>query len=57
MTVRSKSTAAEQVEVSLAHASRDPIGHDRLLHVGGAAVAVDSGVTVSSYDTDLTGAR
>ena len=31
-------------------------GTGQTFTVGGAAVAVDSGVTVSSYDTDLTGA-
>ena len=33
-----------------------PSGTTNTFTVGGAAVAVDSGVTVTSYDTDLTGA-
>ena len=37
-------------------AGRDAVGPAASYTAGGSPVAVDSGVTVSSYDTDLTGA-
>ena len=48
--------AAESVNVAIAAPVVTPSGTTNSFTVGGAAVAVDSGVTVTSYDTDLTGA-
>jgi hypothetical protein len=45
----------EQVDVSLAPLVT-PSGATNTFTIGGAAVAIDSGVAVTSYDTDLTGA-
>ena len=47
---------AEQVNVFLAAPVVTPSGVVSTYLVGGAALAVDSGMTVLSYDTDLTGA-
>ena len=49
-------TAAESVNVKIAAPVVTPSGVTNTFTVGGAAVAVDSGITVSSYDSDLTGA-
>ena len=50
------SPAAESVKVAIAAPVVTPSGTTNTFTLGGSAVAVDSGVTVSSYDTDLTGA-
>ncbi len=54
--VLDSSPAAESVKVVLAAPIVTPSGTTNTFTLGGAAVAVDSGVTVTSYDTDLTGA-
>ncbi len=48
--------ALEQVNVSTPPPVVTPSGATGNYLVGGAALAIDSGVMVSSYDTDLTGA-
>jgi uncharacterized repeat protein (TIGR03803 family) len=48
--------AAESVKVAIAAPVVTPSGMTNAFTIGGSAVAVDAGVTVSSYDTDLTGA-
>ena len=49
-------TAAETVKVAAAAPVVIPSGTTNTFTVGGSAVAVDSGVTVTSVDADLTGA-
>jgi subtilase family serine protease len=49
-------TAAETVDVAIGPPVVTPSGSTGTFTVGGLAVAVDAGVTASSYDTDLTGA-
>ena len=46
----------DTVNVAIAAPVVTPSGTTNTFTVGGAAVAVDSGVTVTSCDTDLTGA-
>ncbi len=48
--------AAEQIDVVIAPPVVTPSGASGSYMIGGAAVAIDSGVMVSSYDSDLTGA-
>ena len=50
------SPAAESVNVMIAPPVVTPSGTTNTFTVGGAAVAVDSGVTVTSNDADITGA-
>jgi cyclophilin family peptidyl-prolyl cis-trans isomerase len=54
-TLASTSTA-ESVKVAIAAPVVTPSGTVNTLTIGGSSVAVDSGLTVSSFDTDLTGA-
>ena len=49
-------TGAETVDVEIAAPVVKPSGTTNTFTLGGTAVAVDSGVTVTSSDTDLTGA-
>ncbi len=49
-------TAAESVNVKIAAPVVTPSGTTNTFTLGGTAVAVDSGITVTSYDSDLTGA-
>ena len=50
------STASETVDVTMAAPVVTPSGTNSTFTVGGSAVAVDSGVKVTSSDADLTGA-
>ncbi len=49
-------TGVDTVNVAIAAPVVAPSGTTNTFTVGGSAVAVDLGVTVTSYDTDLTGA-
>ncbi|HEX4143529.1 MAG TPA: peptidylprolyl isomerase [Pirellulales bacterium] len=52
----SSNATAESVNVAIAAPVVTASGAVNTYTVGGTAVAVDSGITVSSFDTDLTGA-
>jgi len=49
-------TGAESVQVAIAAPVVTPSGTINTFTLGGGAVAVDAGLAVSSFDTDLTGA-